>query len=486
MRDLRAIVGKIAGVQSKELDLRDQDRPVEDIFEAFSTQENAFLLLSGGDGDCSRYSFIASDPFLVVRSWGRRVVVSNRVTALELIANPFDVLDTVWEYLEVSATPFGDLNGPFAGGAIGYFGYDLRYHLESLPDVAAHDVDVPDLYLIFPSIILVHDREEKTGCIVAIEHRLGDDSPPHASSGIRRFEETMRKTQPRSSQFAARAGGFMSNMTHAEYVSAVRRVREYIRQGDIYQVNLSQRFTCQFDGPHYALFRALFDTNPAPFYAYLNCGNFCVLSTSPERFIWRNDSYIETRPIKGTRPRGKTPDQDERMKKELMESLKEDAELSMIVDLLRNDLGKVCIPGTIQVAEHKRIEAYRNVFHLVSVVTGKLPPACTHTEVLKAVFPGGSITGCPKIRAMEIIEELEPVKRGVYTGAIGYLGFDRSMNLSIAIRTAVLKNHRAYLSVGGGIVYGSDPEAEYQETLDKGQTFFDLLRSLQGTGSDVP
>lgn len=476
MHKLRQVTGKIVNIESQPVDFIRGDEKIEDIFAPLSSDANAFLLLSGGRGDCSRYSFLACDPFLVVRAWGNRIEINNRHTAIELVGNPFDILQEILDGLDMSSV---DIQLPFYAGAVGYFGYDLRYHLEKLPDVAENDLSLPDLYLIFPSIILVHDRMEQKYHIVTIGHQLPGKEIEKSPQKIQKFQSKIRTASPDPSQLqASRIKDFTSNFTHDAYVSAIKRVREYIRQGDIYQVNLSQRFIFEFGGSPYPLFRALFADNPAPFYAYLNCGDFCVLSTSPERFIWREGSYIETRPIKGTRPRGKDPAEDERMKKELLESPKEDAELSMIVDLLRNDLGKVCIPGTVQVKEHKRVEAYQNVFHLVSIVTGMLRRGCTQTDILKAVFPGGSITGCPKIRAMEIIEELEPVKRGIYTGSIGYVSLHDTMNLSIAIRTAVYKDRRIYLSVGGGIVYSSDPEAEYQETLHKGETFFKLLHQV--------
>jgi len=482
MHKLKQVTGKIVNIESQPVDFIRRDEKIEDIFAPLSSDANAFLLLSGGRGDCSRYSFLACDPFLVVRAWGKRIEITNRHTTIELVGNPFDILQKVLDGLEM---PCVDIQLPFYAGTVGYFSYDLRYHLEKLPDIAENDFPLPDLYLIFPGIILVHDRIEQNYRLVTIEHQVPGKEVEKSLQKIQKFQSKIREAGLPSSIPPFEKGGQgeilkNSNFSHDAYVSAVKRVREYIRQGDIYQVNLSQRFTFEVDGPPYSLFRALFNDNPAPFYAYLNCGNFCVLSTSPERFIRREGSYIETRPIKGTRPRGKDPAEDEEMKKELLESPKEDAELSMIVDLLRNDLGKECIPGTVQIKEHKRVEVYQNVFHLVSIVTGMLRRGCTQTDVLRAVFPGGSITGCPKIRAMEIIEELEPVKRGIYTGAIGYVSLHDTMNLSIAIRTAVYKDRRIYLSVGGGIVYHSDPEMEYQETLHKGETFFKLLHQAAG------
>jgi para-aminobenzoate synthetase component 1 len=274
---------------------------------------------------------------------------------------------------------------------------------------------------------------------------------------------------------AYRVGPPKSNFTREAYLQALSRIREYIRQGDVYQVNLTQRFSFPLSGEPYYLFKRLFGLNPAPFYAFLNCGDFQVLSTSMERFLYRRGDYLETRPIKGTRPRGATPAADVVLRQELAESRKDDAELSMIVDLLRNDLGKVCRPRTVRVLEHKRLEAYQNVYHLVSVVAGQLQPECRAVDILRATFPGGSITGCPKIRAMEIIDELEPHVRHVYCGAIGYLGLHRNLDLNVAIRTAIISKGQAHFAVGGGVVYDSREEDEYEETLHKGRTLFRLI-----------
>lgn len=480
MDEWKKAIGQITRLDLQAAGFLGAAEKMEDIYAAFSQDRDAFLLLSGDQGDCSRYSFLCCDPFLAVSAWGTRIELRNRAGAVEITGNPFDLVQDILESLEIPALSH---NLPFQGGAVGYWGYDLRYHLEKLPDLAQNDLSLPDLYLIFPGVILIYDRQEERYHLVTIEHRLPGEATEKGSAKIARLRAKLSKAPGYAGRM--RAGGVTgpnSNFTAPAYLAAVKRVQEYIRQGDVYQVNLSQRFLFPFAGSPYPLFRALFARNPAPFYAYLNCGDFCVLSTSPERFLWRQGNYIETRPIKGTRPRRKDAGEDKRMKKELLESPKEEAELSMIVDLLRNDLGKVCLPGTIQVKKHKRVEAYQNVFHLVSIVAGRLRQECTQMDILKAVFPGGSITGCPKIRAMEIIEELEPVKRGIYTGAIGYVGWPDTLNLSIAIRTAVYKNQQVYLSVGGGIVYNSDPEAEYRETLHKGETFFDLLHQMSVPG----
>jgi para-aminobenzoate synthetase component I len=291
---------------------------------------------------------------------------------------------------------------------------------------------------------------------------------------VARFKEALDEPAPsqRSPQVASKLASVFSR---AEYLSAVEAVRRYIVDGDVYQVNLSQRFQAPFAGDPFDCFATMYAANPAPFFAYINAGDHQIVSTSPERFIQLSNGSVETRPIKGTRPRGATPAEDDGLRTELSESAKEDAELSMIVDLLRNDIGKVCRPGSVRVVEHKRLEAYRNVHHLVSIVKGELDPGMDAVDLLRATFPGGSITGCPKIRAMEIIDELEPVRRHVYTGGIGYVGFDGTMDLSIAIRTATFTGGKVVFSVGGGIVFDSDPASEFEETLHKGRTLMNTL-----------
>jgi aminodeoxychorismate synthase component I len=266
-----------------------------------------------------------------------------------------------------------------------------------------------------------------------------------------------------------------SNLSRDDFLSAVERAQRYIRAGDIYQVNLSQRLVAQCQLSGWELFQRLAAVSPAPFSAFLDCGDFQVVSSSPEQFLRLSGSHIQTRPIKGTRPRGADPTRDAQLAYELQTSAKELAELVMITDLLRNDLGKVCEFGSVQTPELARLERFAQVQHLVSTVEGRLRKDVTHLAALAACFPGGSITGAPKFRAMEIIDELEPVARGPYCGCHGYLGFNRESQLSITIRTAVCKDGLAHFSVGAGIVADSNPAAEYEETLAKAAGFLAAL-----------
>jgi para-aminobenzoate synthetase component 1 len=445
------------------------------------------LLLSGGklsSGGENRYSIAAYDPFLTLSGKGDLTRIQEAGESYEICENPLRVLDRLCESIRPR---FGPSSLPFCGGAIGYFAYDLKNSIENLPACACDDLDLPDLFLFWPRVIEVYDRKEKKLFRIVVRpdeegwtqalSRSVPATPCPSDSRCRRGEIEEQKGHSLQNRFEI--GPLQSNFTHDDYLAAVSKVREYIRRGDVYQVNLSQRFQFPMKGTPFRLWKSLFNINPAPFYAYINARDHHILSTSMERFLFRKGRSIETRPIKGTRRRGHTEQEDEALVADLLSSPKDDAELSMIVDLMRNDLGRICSPGTVRVLEHKRLETYRNVHHLISIVTGALRPGTTPSEIIRAAFPGGSITGCPKIRSMEIIDELEPNVRHVYTGAIGYIGWHDNLDLNVAIRTAVIKDETCYFSVGGGIVFDSVEEDEYQETLHKGRTLFELIERLR-------
>lgn len=358
-----------------------------------------------------------------------------------IYTEPFEVLD--------SGSPFDALKEALArrgsGGAVGYLGYELHRFLEDSPISAADDIGLPDHWLGLYDKAIVFDHHPHTA-----GYSIGN-RPAKAD--------------------------LISSFSKPDYIQAVERVKEHIAAGDVYQVNLSQRFSVRMEMDPWELYLLLRERNPAPYAAYINAGDFQIISSSPECFLTFDpiSRVVTTRPIKGTRPRSADPAEDRRLAQELESSAKDMAENIMIVDLERNDLGRVCEFGSVSVPELAMIESYPTVHHLVSTVTGRLRDDRDAVDLLTATFPGGSITGAPKIRVMEIIAELEPVRRGVYTGSIGCLGFDGSVNLNIAIRTAVVKDGMCHFHVGGGIVADSDPEAEYQETLDKGRAFLEVL-----------
>ncbi|MBI9077422.1 MAG: aminodeoxychorismate synthase component I [Desulfatibacillum sp.] len=419
------------------------------------------ILLSGGNLDCARYSMACWAPVCCLQSMGGQITLESARGSQNWEGDPLEALDA----LHQAFTPTYGLDGlPFAGGLVGYAAYELKNTIENLPQTAVDDLGLPDLFFFAPSKILIHDRQQNTLTFLELETGLEPitPDPSHDICDGNRLK----------------VGDLSSNFSHQEYLKAVEKVIDYITEGDIYQANLSQRFQFPFEGNPYALWERLFAKNPAPFYAFVHAGDHQVICTSMERFLFRQGACLETRPIKGTRPRGKTPEEDARMKAELVSSVKEHSELSMIVDLLRNDISRICVGKSVKVKEHRRLEAYQNVHHAVSVVTGELRPDISPGEILRATFPGGSITGCPKIRSMEIIDELEPHVRHVYTGSIGYVGWHANMDLNIAIRTAIRKKDMAWFSVGGGIVFDSNPADEFEETLHKARTLLETLQSL--------
>ena len=442
-------------------------------FGLFKDEPFSFFLDSGMDPHrLGRHSFIGSDPFLVMRSRGREISLLTRGGERVVHGNPFDVLgDLLREYrLDANRAAV-----PFVGGAVGYLSYDLGGFIEKLPSTAVDDLGLPECYLAFYDSTVIFDHLQGRAYIAA------NGFPETGSAGQdrarARLDELRRSLAHVSRTDVDEHGGLhpddstpvglRSNFSHQGYLEAVEAVREYIRAGDIFQANLSQRFEADMPLPPYELYRRLRRINPAPFAAYLNFDGLTVVSASPERFLRLRGDLVETRPIKGTRPRGRDPASDRVLAQELVHSMKDRAEHIMIVDLERNDLGRVCRFGTVKVSELMALEEYATVFHLTSTVEGQLRQGKGAVDLLKATFPGGSITGAPKVRAMEIIDELEPTRRSVYTGNIGYFSFDGGLDLNIVIRTILVKEGKAYFQVGGAVVYDSDPEAEGRETLDK-------------------
>jgi para-aminobenzoate synthetase component 1 len=412
-----------------------------------------------------RFSFIAADPFCVVQASGRRVWVDGAKVG----RNPFAVLKRL---LRPYRRPPVDSPVPFNGGAVGYFSYDLGRFIERLPDNAISDIAVPEMHVAFYDAVAAFDHATGVWHVGGIDVGASD-----FAARQERLRTAVASPPPLPAFGPVRSGELRCGFTHAEYVRSVQRVKDYIAAGDIFQANLSQRFTVDTDATPLDLYAALRTANPAPFAAYVPLGDGrAILSSSPERFLRVDGRRVETRPIKGTRPRRDGDDTfNARMRSELLSSEKDRAELTMIVDLERNDLGRVCSYGSVRVTEPIVLEEYPTVYHLVATVEGRLHGRRDVIDLLKATFPGGSITGAPKIRAMQIIDELEPTRRSVYTGCIGYIGFDGRADLNIAIRTLILADGRAHLQVGGGIVADSDSEAEYRETLDKARALFHAL-----------
>ncbi|TET49549.1 MAG: aminodeoxychorismate synthase component I [Dehalococcoidia bacterium] len=450
------------------------------IFRAFKDYPYSCFLDSGMDpGRLGRYSFISSHPFLVLKSRGNEITLWRESEKEVRHGNPFDVVEELLSTYSLDSGPAGI---PFIGGAVGYLSYDLCHFIERLPATAVDDLQLPECYLAFyDAAIAVDHLSGKTYLIATglpeLEERKRIKKAGETLKYLRSVLSNIGQVNEESALDYVDEGTVLrSNFTHEEYLRAVAMAREYICAGDIFQVNLSQRFEADLSVSPYELYQRLRQINPAPFASYLNFDDVSIVGASPERFLKVSGDWVETRPVKGTRPRGKTEAEDKALAQELLSSVKDRAENIMIVDLERNDIGRVCRYGTVRVTETAILETFPTVFHLTSTVVGRLSPGKGRVDLLKATFPGGSITGAPKVRAMEIIDELEPTRRSVYTGAIGYLSFAGDMDLNIVIRTILVKNGRAYFQVGGGIVYDSRPEAEYQETLDKGKALIQALR----------
>ena len=431
-----------------------------------------------------RWSFIACDPFLTLRSKGPRVEITTRDGVVVRQGNPFAVLRELMAEFRVER-PQGA--PPLLAGAIGYFSYDLGRFVERIPEETRDDVPVADCHLSFYGAVIAIDHTEGRTWVSAIGAPEADPRAARRLAEQRAAELSDLLSSPAPPEPQVRAAApldalpVVSTFTRDDYLAAIRRAKDYIAAGDIYEVNLSQRLSAPLATTPFDLYRRLTHDNPAPFAAYFDTPDATVVSCSPERFLQVHGREVETRPIKGTRPRGATPEEDAALAEELKASLKDRAENVMIVDLERNDLGRVCDYGSVHVPEIFALESYATVHHLVSTVRGRLHPGNTALDCLRVSFPGGSITGAPKVRSMEIIEELEPTRRGVYTGAIGYLCFSGDMDVNIVIRTLVIKDGRAYFQVGGAIVADSDPEGEYQETLDKARALGKGLAAEAGT-----
>ncbi len=431
----------------------------------------------------ARYSLVTARPFLSLRSYGSRCELEHGGARHAQFGNPWHILDGLMARYELFESQ--DLPFPL-GGCFGYWGYDLKNFVEPrLPRRAVNDLELPDCHVGFYASLVVFDHRLGKAWIVATGLQVdGSRSEAEAAAQFEFWQQRIAGSPPafaspppsrRAAEVADLPAGITSNFTRAEFLDRLAIVERYIHAGDIYQVNLSQRLSAPCPWTGWEFFERLAAVSPAPFSAFLDCADFQVASSSPEMFLRLSGSHIQTRPIKGTRPRDHDPYRDAQFTYELQTSAKEMAELVMITDLLRNDLGRVCEYGSVQVPELVRLERYPQVQHLVSTVEGRLRPEVTHFAALAACFPGGSITGAPKIRAMEIIDELEPVARGPYTGCHGYLGFNRESQLAITIRTAVCKPGRAWFHAGAGIVADSVPAAEYDETLAKARGFVAAL-----------
>jgi len=425
-----------------------------------SARKHAVFLDSGGEGPSARYSILAADPRELIRVEQGRIL--HRLADGSTVVRSGDPLDLLAERIAQLEPSESAASLPFRAGAIGYLGYGVRHLVEGSLPVAQRPDALPELWFGLYDRALVYD------------HSQGAWQAPGAWSQLE-LAELLQGPAPPPPPEVPRST-IQSEIEPAAYRAAISRILQQIAAGDVYQVNMTQRFSGRAPLPPVALYRRLRRLNPAPFSAYLDLGRGrAVLSSSPERFLELRGRRIRTRPIKGTRPRGGDAAADQRLARELLESEKDAAELAMIVDLMRNDLGRVACFGSVKVTEARRLERYANVHHLVATVEATLRDGLDWRDLLRATFPGGSVTGAPKIRAMQIIAELEPRERGVYTGSIGYIDLDGAIDLSVVIRTMLVDGARAWFQAGGGIVADSDPAAEYRESLDKARPLAHVL-----------
>lgn len=452
--------------------IADIDTPVSAL-KKLGESRNAYLLESVEGGErLGRYSFVGTSASLIFRSWGKQVEIETSAGKERFwVDDPIDALrDLLKRYqpVEVPGLP------RFYGGAVGYFSYDMVRYTEDIPDNNPDDLGLPESTFLFTDTVLIFDHVRGKLQIVHNAHIQGDPDTAYnrALAEIDRVLAALQQEHGLSPlsgllQAPPRTDKITSNFTKEAFISAVEKAKAYIRAGDIFQVVLSQRFTLPVRGDAFNIYRVLRTVNPSPYLFYLKLDGVAIVGSSPEVMVRAEDAEVMLRPIAGTRPRSDDPAEDLALERDLLADEKEIAEHLMLVDLGRNDLGRVCEPGSVVVDELMMIERYSHVMHIVSNVRGRLAPGRDAFDLLRAAFPAGTLSGAPKVRAMEIIDELEPSRRGPYGGAIGYFGFSGNMDSCITIRTVVVHNGKAHIQAGAGVVADSDPEKEYEETLNK-------------------
>ncbi|GJL78220.1 MAG: para-aminobenzoate synthase [Nitrospinaceae bacterium] len=457
--------------------------------ELFKDRDDSFLLESGkGPEATARYSLLGASNGRSIKIQGEEARLQDRGLSLDSQRDPMEVLDDLNFDDEIQQA---DHLPHFWGGWVGVIGYELAGLFENLPTRKSGEREIPDLYMVQVDRLLVYDHKKETLKVIVSRESGGglkdydamvndiQTSWTRIENVLDHMEATPEQVNEQAMTFhgnnANALNGLQSDMTRGEYLESVEKAKKYIEEGDIYQANLSQRFATAYKGDPFDLFLHLRSLNPSPFSGFLKFKDFSIVSSSPERLVKVNNFNVETRPIAGTRPRSDDPVKDQSLSTELLLNEKERAEHLMLVDLERNDLGRICKTGSVHVSDLMFLEQYSHVSHIVSNIRGELLPQVSVKDILRAVFPGGTITGCPKVRCMEIINELEPRSRGLYCGSFGYIGFSRTLDLNIIIRSIVLKNGQACFHVGAGIVSDSSPEREYVETLDKAAAMVQVL-----------
>lgn len=463
--------------------LADMETPVS-AFQKIDDGRHSFLLESMEGGEkWARFSFLGSRPSIIVKSFGKSVEITTdgKTRKSTFDRDPLEVI----KQLLSKYTPVPDPSLPrFYGGAVGFMGYDVVRFFEDLPARDKEGLDLPDMVFMITDTLVIFDNISHMIKVVSNAHVKGKSAEAAYKEATKKINALVKKLKAGGKGQGARVKGkakttghmLTSNFTQPQYEQAVLAAKEYIKAGDIFQVVPSQRFQTKINVEPYEIYRALRLINPSPYMYFLRCGDATVVGASPEVMVRLEGDKIDLRPIAGTRKRGATEEEDKALAEELLADPKERAEHIMLVDLGRNDVGRVSQPGSVNVSELMVIERYSHVMHIVSNVRGKLSSGGDAYDVVRACFPAGTVSGAPKIRAMQIIDELEPTKRGPYAGAIGYFGFSGNMDTCITIRTLVVKKGVAYIQAGGGVVADSDPAAEYQETVNKAKA---MMRAVE-------
>jgi anthranilate synthase component I len=465
--------------------IADLETPVS-AYLKIDTGDHSFLLESvENGGSFARYSFLGASPSLTFAMRKGRVTITENGQS-RTVDSGEDPLQELQKIMAAFKPVAIDDLPPFFGGAIGYLSYEaVTYFEKTVPRAKKDDLEVPDAYFMISDTLLIFDHLEQRIKIVANAVVSGDPGAAYDEALAKIEDLTMRLQRPVKHRVVspqAKAAELKPevNMTEAEYLGMAAAMQEYIRAGDIFQVVPSQRFSIPFKGEPSDLYRALRRINPSPYMFCFKFGKLAIVGSSPETHVRCADGQVEIRPIAGTYPRGENAAQDEANAREILNDPKEKAEHIMLVDLARNDVGRVCHFKTVEVTELMQVEKYSHVMHIVSHVKGQLKPEQTAYDVMRATFPAGTLSGAPKIRAMQIIAEREPTCRGTYGGALGYFGFSGNLDSAILIRTVLIKDGRAYLQAGGGLVADSTPEGEYQESLNKAKAGLKALAMAQG------
>ncbi|KIL34828.1 anthranilate synthase [Cohnella kolymensis] len=490
LQQIKAMAGKYNVIPVVRRLLADTETPIR-VFQHLSRDKRSFLLESVEGGvKWARYSFIGTDPFLVLRLKKNKLTLEQAGrTETHHTGQPLQLLR---EKLRSYRSPSIPELPPFTGGAIGFFGYDLlQYYEKKLPPHDIDDLNMDDMHFMFCDRIIVFDHFKQQVLVIGNVHIAEGATDRDIEQAYRQtcdaIDETIRRIRQPLPALASMGtppqdpelGEISSNLTKETFVQNVEQAKEYIRAGDIFQVVLSQRFHIETEVDPLHVYRVLRTMNPSPYMYYLKLDDEVIVGTSPELLVKVDNGKVETRPIAGTRPRGTTPEEDEALERELLADEKERAEHMMLVDLGRNDIGRVSAYGTVKCDSFMDIERYSHVMHIVSNVSGQLSPDKDFYDAFLSCLPAGTVSGAPKLRAMEIIAELENEARGAYAGAIGYLGFSGSLNTCITIRTIIFKHGKAYVQAGAGIVWDSVPENEYQETVNKAKGMLKSIRSAE-------